>query len=278
MILNIFFKVEPLQHHRPFSMQQQSNINNTSPTSTDADATFSASPSLDFSAGYAHNSLRFNTNAKYDENGETTTNETQQRQQFGIKNAIHSAMTNSSYAQLSSVGRNNNSNDHSSNPTTTSGMAVHPFATLQRASGPTVCHPKPPTLGTFALRNSSNNDSSSFLKSRTTTRAVAAQEKSVNNKTTETLEDDEEAQISRAHSLRDLASKFERISATNINNGNVAALRNSIKFDDQKRLFEPLTTTKVVHHAAPTTENGGMPTVSKEYLVELHRKLAGKFF
>lgn len=257
-------------------MQQQS-INNTSPTSTDADATFSASPSLDFSAGYAHNSLRFaNINAKYDENGETPTNETQQRQQFGIKNAIHSAMTSSSYAQLSSVKRNNNCNDHSSNPTTTSEMSVHPFATLQRVSGPTVCHSKPPTLGTFALRNSSNNDSSSFLKSRTTTRAVAAQEKFGDKKTTETLEDDEEAQISRAHSLRDLASKFERI--TNINNGNVAALRNSIKLDEQKRSFEPLSTTKVIHHAAPTTENGGMPTVSKEYLVELHRKLAGKFF
>lgn len=259
-------------------MQQQIVSNNNTSLTADIVAktinnNFNTSPSLNFSVDYAHNQSRFTavaSNAKYEAGNHETTIE---QHQFGTKNGINLAMTSSSYAQLPS-GRNLESDGGDSTKTTASiAMAVHPFATLQRGSAaPTVRQPKPPALGTFSLRNSSlnTNDSMPFLKSRHVTTTRNENNNTIESKKNNNEDAEDEGQISRAHSLRDLASKFERIST---NNGTTAALRNSIKLDE-KRLFEPTT-----HHAAPTNENvGGMPTVSKDYLVELHRKLTGKLF
>lgn len=299
------------------------NNNSTSPPNTNVtcnNASFAAcsSPSLDFTSGYAHNALRFAAhqatttnypNEEIENNESSNVSHQQQRsqQQFGTKHAIHNAMTSSSYAQLPSVTRERNtpSSEHlmgtfqSSNNNAAASMAVYPFATLQRGGGQSARHTKPPALGTFALRNTAATipDSSSaisFVKSRIGVASRGVTSANAQELKTETSpsfnisnnnleEENEENKISRAHSLRDLASKFERIStASNTGNAIQNSSQNSIKLveDSQKaqRYFADnnsiISSAGLAHHAAPTLRDE--PVVSKDYLVELYKKLTGK--
>lgn len=212
-------------------------------------------------------------------------------------------MTASSYAQLprskpSAVMDSGGTSTSSA----TSAMAVHPFATLQRGggnisafatrpSGSVSRKNPPPLMGTFlAAVDSTTTSTSSANLPHVKPRNSATPSCDLGTTTCSKDNNNDEsatAGISRAQSLRDLASKFERISAPSTlqhNNPNAILLRSKKttipEVASNCELLESEANEALQHqtHAAPhhARDDGG-PAVSKDYLMELHRKLTGRW-
>ncbi|KAI1708926.1 protein tyrosine kinase domain-containing protein [Ditylenchus destructor] len=269
-------KVEPLQHHRPFSMQSE-------PSASGEDDENQAQISEDNvrvqhdMATSVHGSLQPSSTSFKKWTPRRPSEEASEKgrlEQPSIRMGLRSSVKVGGFA---------------------SQPQHHPFATLQRPN-------------TSAKTNVASFNPSAFVKPKNLTLNISGGRSRPTSEQDPAEDDDSDqsgnGRMARAQSLRDLASKFEGI---NRNSGTTKPstptflpkkdiLKEEQESDPQacsnrgtneKRFSmletrsgtgrEPQTSfaAELHHHSTPPARDEMTPAVSKEYLVELHRKLEG---
>uniref|UniRef100_A0A915DZ27 F-actin binding domain-containing protein n=1 Tax=Ditylenchus dipsaci TaxID=166011 RepID=A0A915DZ27_9BILA len=235
-------KVEPLQHHRPFSMQSVDSLQAYPNPTT--------------------NSSKASTSHLQECNSQMTTSTILQTPKWSPNHKGTVRVSGFTPTVLDSFSQQP-CNSSSSNRT----LLHHPFATLQRSSTTSVKRGAAESPSKTLPQTSAV---APFIKPRSATKPSEP----VNRLQEEESEELLNGRISRAQSLRDLASKFERVhipkEEVNQAVGRLPDKRYSLMESGSGDLQQ-----QPHHSTPPTREDSMVPTVSKEYLVELHRKLEG---
>ncbi|KAI1702901.1 protein tyrosine kinase domain-containing protein [Ditylenchus destructor] len=268
-------KVEPLQHHRPFSMQSEPSASGEDDETQAQIAEDNARAQHDMTTS-VHGSLQPSSTSFKKWTPRRPSEEPSEKgrlEQPSIRMGLRSSVK---------VGGFPSQPQH------------HPFATLQRPNA-------------SAKTNVASFSPSAFVKPNFALNTSGGRSRPTSEQ--DPVEDDDSDQsgngrMARAQSLRDLASKFEGINRNSgTNKPSTPTFLNKKDILKEEQESDPQACTKrgtnekrfsmletrsgagrepqtsfaaeLHHHSTPPARDDTTPAVSKEYLVELHRKLEG---
>lgn len=183
---------------------------------------------------------------------------------------------------------------------------IHPFATLQRNSSIVLSSIKNNTGLNKNITKPSNGLLQAFNKLHTNSELISKPQSENYSTPTETInklseKNDINCRIVRAQSLRDITYKFdqkpETLATNNLQQQSINSFNFSKKLNENEVIKETskrfslleassststsdyldsVDYTKLHHHHQPNSSSV-TPAINKEYIIELHRKLAGYF-